>query len=197
MCSSDLWARVACCLALLTLTVAPARAEDTLALPLSDGAFWSLVSSVSEPNGQFPSDNLMSNESRFQHVIPSLRQRVAPGGVYVGVGPEQNFTYIAAVRPKLAFIVDLRRQNMLEHLLYKALFELAPDRVDFLSLLFGRPRPAGLGPGSTIKDVIAAYRATPRDTEAVDRNLATVRAHLVSRHEFPDRKSTRLNSSHT
>ena len=63
--------------------------------------------------------------------------------MYLGVGPEQNFTYIVALRPKLAFIVDIRRGNMNEHLLYKAFIELSADRADFLSRLFARPRPAG------------------------------------------------------
>ena len=75
--------------------------------------------------------------------MPRLQEAGQPGGVYVGVGPEQNFSYIAALRPKMAFIVDIRRQNMIEHLMYKALFELSEDRVDFLSRLFSRPRPGG------------------------------------------------------
>lgn len=184
MVSRAIIGRVVLCLTLLVLARG-SRAADTLASPLSAAAFWSLISEVSEPNGQFPSDNLMSNESRFQHVIPSLQERVAPGGVYVGVGPEQNFTYIAALRPTLAFIVDLRRQNMLEHLLYKAIFELAPDRTEFLSLLFGRPRPPSIGPDSSIKEIIAAYRATPRDPQAVERHLQAIRARLLTTHGFP------------
>src|SRR5262245_13142850 len=91
---------------------------------LSDSEFWTLISESSEPGGYFRSDNFVSNESAFQHVIPVLKKRIKPGGVYVGVGPEQNFTYVAALGPKLAFVVDIRRQNMLLHLMYKALFEL-------------------------------------------------------------------------
>jgi hypothetical protein len=68
---------------------------------------------------------------------PELTRRVAPGGVYLGVGPEQNFTYIAAMRPRVAFILDLRRGNADLHLMYKALFELAADRADFVSRLNG------------------------------------------------------------
>lgn len=179
---------VACallCLALLTLGIPARLAADTLAVPLSDAAFWSLTAQFSEPSGQFPSDNIMSNESRFQHVIPDLQRRVAPGGVYIGVGPEQNFTYIVALQPKLAFIVDLRRQNMVEHLLYKAIVELASDRADFLSVLFGRTRPSGIDASATIKALIDAYRAAPRDTAAVERHLQAIRTHLVTTHGFP------------
>jgi hypothetical protein len=86
-----------------------------------------------------------------------------PDGVYLGVGPEQNFTYIAAIRPKIAFIIDIRRQNMLQHLVYKAAFEMSENRADFLSRLFSRRRPAGLSDSSTVTELFNAYRATTAD----------------------------------
>ena len=49
---------------------------------------------------------------------PSLHQLRATGvqgGVYLGVGPEQNLTYIAAICPAMAFIVDIRRQAAMQH----------------------------------------------------------------------------------
>ena len=61
-----------------------------------------------------------------------------------------NFTYIAALQPKMAFITDIRRQNMLELLMYKAIFELSPDRADFMSRLFARKRPPRLTGESTV-----------------------------------------------
>src|ERR1043166_297182 len=67
---------------------------------LSDEGFWKLVTDFSEPGGSFPSDNLVSNELGFHNVLPELTGDRKPGGVYLGVGPEQNFTYIAALRPK-------------------------------------------------------------------------------------------------
>jgi hypothetical protein len=84
------------------------------------------VETLSEPGGFFRSDNFLSNETTYQEVIPELRKRVSPDGVYVGVGPDQNFTYITALRPRMAFIIDIRRQNMLEHLMYKAIIEASP-----------------------------------------------------------------------
>src|SRR5687768_1901891 len=90
---------------------------------LSDEEFWRIVTEFSEPGGYFRSDNFVSNESTWQHVIPPLKERIKPGGVYLGVGPDQNFTYIVAFEPKIAFIVDIRRDNMLHQLMYKALFE--------------------------------------------------------------------------
>src|SRR5262245_35854814 len=94
---------------------------DTLPAHLTNEEFWKMVTDFSEPGGYFRSENLLSNESAYQTVIPALRKTLSSGGVYLGVGPEQNFTYIVALEPKMAFVVDIRRQNMLEHLLYKAL----------------------------------------------------------------------------
>src|SRR5262249_7186895 len=112
---------------------------------LSDEAFWKLIADLSEQGGSFVSDNFVSNELGVQDVLSTLVEGRKPGGVYLGVGPEQNFTYIAALKPKIAFVFDIRRQNMIEHLTYKALFELSTDRADFLSRLFSRPRPSELG----------------------------------------------------
>ena len=80
---------------------------------LTDAEFWKLSQDLSEPNGSFRSENMLSNEMVLRGLLPEVVSRVKPGGVYLGVGPEQNFTYIAAVRPKLAFIIDIRRRNML------------------------------------------------------------------------------------
>jgi len=124
-------------------------ATDTLPSRISDADFWNLVGALSEPEGSFPFDNFMSNETTFQSVIPMLHAKARSGGAYLGVGPEQNFTYIATLRPKIAFIIDIRRQNLVEHLMYKALFELSADRATFVSRLFSRQRPPGLGSGST------------------------------------------------
>src|SRR2546428_11708673 len=38
------------------------------------------------------------------------------------------FRSITALHPRMAFIVDIRRQNMLEHLMYKAIIEMSDDR---------------------------------------------------------------------
>ena len=99
----------------------------------------------------------MSNELYMQRVVPDLTRTVKPGRVYMGVGPEQNFTYIAATRPAMAFIIDVRRGNMQLHLMYKALFELSADRADFVSRLFSLKRPAGLGRKSTAQEIFTAY----------------------------------------
>src|SRR5215467_4845442 len=73
---------------------------------LSDKEFWELTQSVSEPNGEFQSDNFLSNERGYQVVIPDLIATAKPGRVYLGVGPEQNFPYILALKPAIAIIFD-------------------------------------------------------------------------------------------
>ena len=115
---------------------------------------------MSEPNGYFRSDNLLSNEIWFQWVIPDLVDAEPPGGVYLGVGPEQNFTYIAALKPKMVFIIDIRRGNLHMHLMYKALFELSADRADFVSRLFTKPRPPGLAAKSTATELQSTRSGT-------------------------------------
>ena len=108
-------------------------------------SFASRVERLSEDGGDFDTDNLISNERSYLDVIPALHATGVSGGAYVGVGPDQNFSYIAQVKPEIAFIVDLRRDNMLLHLLFKALFAMSETRADYLSLLFGRPIPAPPG----------------------------------------------------
>jgi hypothetical protein len=99
------------------------------------------VARLSEPEGEFDTDNLISNERSYLEVVPALQRAGVSGGAYIGVGPDQNFSYIAHVRPTIAFIVDVRRDNLLLHLLFKALFELAEGRVEYLCLLTDRPFP--------------------------------------------------------
>jgi hypothetical protein len=159
--------------------------RDTLPARLTDQAFWRLLTDLSEPNGSFRSDNLVSNEIRFQWVLPELLRTLKPGGVYLGVGPEQNFTYIAALRPKLAFVLDVRRGNVDLHLLYKALFELSADRADFVSRLLSRRRPAGLTANSTAADIFGAFASTEPNEAFATETLAAIRNILVTLHRFP------------
>src|SRR5712671_3071592 len=132
-------------------------AADALPRELSDDAFWRLISDYSETSVHDFRFEYMSNEQEFLYVINRLKENRKPGGVYIGVGPEQNFTYISAIQPKMAFIVDIRRENMLEHLLYKAVFELSSNRVDFLSRLFARKAPAALGEKPTARALLQAF----------------------------------------
>ena len=107
-------------------------------------SFAGQIASLSEPGGYFDTDNLISNERSYLEVLPDLDRRDVRGGAYIGVGPDQNFSYIAHIRPSIAFILDIRRDNLLLHLLFKALFQQARTRIEYLALLFGRPVPADI-----------------------------------------------------
>lgn len=169
--------------AAIAVLVAPAvRAQSTIPQRLADKDLWQLNAEYSEPNGYFRSDNFLSNETGFQYVIPELRRLIAPGSVYLGVGPEQNFTYIVALQPKIAFIFDIRRGNMIAHLMYKAIFETSADRADFLSKLFSRPRPMGLDTNSTPQQLFSAYTAAVPDSALYKKNLAAVKEYLTKVH---------------
>lgn len=120
---------------------APAPVPDASTATADDAgrAFGSLVRDLSEPAGDFLTDNWVSNETSYLQPKEQLRGR--SGGAYVGVGPEQNFSYIALTKPELAFIIDLRRDNATLHLFYKAVFEIAESRDEFRALLTGGTNP--------------------------------------------------------
>jgi len=176
---------LAACVCGLLLVAGVRAAADTLPVKLADQEFWAIVQGFSERPGTFPSDNLLSNERGLQTIIPDLTRQVQKGGVYLGVGPEQNFTYMVALRPRMAFIFDIRRGNMALHLVYKALFELSTDRAEFVSRLFCRKRPSGLTASSTVAEIFDAFsRVTTTESEYVA-NVRAVVSQLTRTHGFP------------
>ena len=161
-----------------------AWSAEQLPSRLDDATFWKLITDFSEPGGSFVSDNFVSNELAFQDVLTTLTEGRKPGGVYLGVGPEQNFTYIAALKPSIAFVFDIRRQNMIEHLTYKALFETSNDRAEFLSRLFSRPRPADLGSDSSAVVLFSALQEVLPDDALFAETLRTIKQRLTIDHGF-------------
>jgi hypothetical protein len=179
---------VACfCVCLCGAALLGIRAQvvpDTLPAELGDKEFWSLVADFSEPDGFFRSDNLVSNERAYQQVVPELKRHALPNGVYLGVGPDQNFTYISALHPRMAFIVDIRRGNLLQQLFYKALVEMSDDRADFLARLFSRERPYGIDSLWTAGDLLDAFEEVEAGPELFQKNLADIQKWLTGRHGF-------------
>ena len=164
---------------------ATASAPVTLPTRLTDAEFWKLSNDFSEPNGYFRSDNLLSNEIWFQYLVPELQTYLGKGGVYLGVGPEQNFTYIAALEPRMVIIFDIRRGNMHTHLMYKALFELSTNRAEFVSMLFSRQKPAELTKDSTVQQIFTAVAAAPTSQERYKENLKRITDHLTKTRGLP------------
>ena len=167
---------------LLLVSILPAA--DTLPGSISDPVYWKMISDFSEPGGTFAFEMFMSNEVTFQEILPDLLRRVSPAGVYLGVAPEQNFTYIAALRPKVAFIIDIRRENMIEHLMYKAMFELSSTRLDFVSRLFSRPMPAGVDAQVSIDKIFSALSTSRADPRLLNQNLTQIKDLLQKTHGF-------------
>jgi hypothetical protein len=171
-------------IALICLSVALVKAADTLPGQYTDAEFWRMVTDFSEPGGDYQFENFVSNEISYQEVLPELSRLAKPGGVYFGVASEQNFTYIDVVRPKVAFIFDVRRQNTLQLLVYKALFELADNRADFVSLLFSRKRPAGLNANSSADALFQAIADAKPDPQLYAATLQKIKDRLIRQHRF-------------
>jgi hypothetical protein len=156
---------------------APAAAAPAKDAALSITEFAQLVERISEPNGYFDTDNLISNESSYLHVMGKMRKLNVTGGAYVGVGPDQNFSYIAQVRPHIAFIVDVRRDNQLQHLFFKALFALANNRAEYLCLLFGKPVVADAG-GWNITQIVGYLDKVQPDRKRFDATREKIAAKI-------------------
>jgi hypothetical protein len=155
---------------------------------LSNAEFWKLITTFSEPGGTFSSENFTSNETDFPAIVAALAADGPRGGAYLGVGPEQNFHYIAAIRPGIVFQLDIRRQAIIQHLMYKAIFELSSSRADFISLLFSRARPAGpdtssnaaaIHDTSSVAAIWDSFVFSPADSVLYNANRVRIRYHLV------------------
>lgn len=144
--------------------------------------FAALVDSLSEPEGYFDTDNLISNETSYLHVVDRL-MNMPSGRVYFGVGPEQNFSYIVHSRPSIAIIADIRRQNMLQHLLFKVLIEESADRYEFLCRLFAR-ECGPIDPGTGLQALLDRVRTAPPDPERLAADVARVREVLTDDYGF-------------
>jgi len=151
-----------------------ATRADSAPGDISDSAFAALVGRLSEPGGYFDTDNLISNETSYLHVMGKLQKLGVSGGAYIGVGPDQNFSYMAQVRPSIAFIIDIRRDNLLQQLMFKSLFELSDSRIEYLCLLFARPVPGDAAAWEArgiqdLVDYIDSTAASPKALEITNR----------------------------
>ena len=133
--------------------IAPSAAERSIILETLVGIF--------RVRRLLPFGQSAANEISYQHVLPQLTATAKTRRVYLGVCPEKNFTFTTALRPKIAFIIDIRRGNLDLQLMYKALFELSKDRAEFESRLFCRPRPQVLTNRSTPTVIFTAFKDVP------------------------------------
>ena len=148
-----------------------------------DTSFAASVARLSETPGYFDSDNLISNETSYLHAVSHLRSMGVTGGAYIGVGPDQNFSYIAAIRPAVAYMIDIRRDNLLMHLMFKAIFQRSSNRLEFLARWTGRVVPADVRSwdNAPIDSILTKVDSLAVDSTAseTDSLLATIRAYGV------------------
>lgn len=165
-------------LCITSVAMLPAQGADSL----SAREFAALSARLSDRGGYFDTDNLISNEQSLLHPLSALSQRGIRGGVYIGVGPDQNFNYIARTAPRLAIIADIRRDNLLHHLLFKALFAASRNRSEFLALWLGRPVPAPSARVAAwpIDSLVAWAGRTPSTIASADMALRAVRSRVMT-----------------
>ena len=186
-----IWLRTLCLLPLLPLlplllvASRPGHAQtgrEPQAPALSPQEFGKLSRALSEPGGYFDTDNLISNEASYLHVLGPLRERKVTGGAFLGVGPDQGFSYIAQIRPNIALMIDVRRDNLLQHLFFKGLFAAAPNRLAYLCLLFGKPLPDELSSWNQrpIEELVKHLRQTPATAKAFEAATRAVRAPILA-----------------
>ena len=143
-----------------TEAVLPDAAPPAPTTLMADAEVGPLIERLSEKGGNFPSENYVTNEASLLHVAAALRQPKLRDRAYVGVGPEQNYTYLALLEPRVAYIVDIRRGNLLEHVMFRGCFEVGKTRAAFLSALLARHEPAQAAPDPLLRaEGIARTRA--------------------------------------
>jgi hypothetical protein len=124
---------------------------------------------------------------------PKLR-----GRAYVGVGPEQSYTYLAMLEPRVAYIVDIRRGNLLEHMFFRGCFEAAATRLEFLSALLMR-RPKDARDTTAIGALEEAFRDVPANDALRDEGIARTKAIFerlrVAHSESDDRAIARIHEA--
>ncbi len=169
---------------LLALSGSMTAGAQSIPTRLDDSTFWRMMTDMSEPWGVFRSENFVSNETSYQWIVPELTQTVRPGGVYLGVAPDQNFTYIVNVKPRIAFIVDIRHQNAMQHLMYKALIEMSNNRAEFLAKLFARKTLPSADVNAPIHALFDGLANTAPDSMVYRSTLAAIKDWLINKHGF-------------
>ncbi len=108
----------------------------------TDNNFSNIIKQLDDPpTGPSSADNLMTNEDSIASIVDQISKEVPKGQVYLGVGPDQNYSLMAQVEPSYGFILDYRKKNQLLHLFQKALVEISADQQTYLENFWGRNFP--------------------------------------------------------
>jgi len=169
---------------ILAFSAVPAFVQT--APEVSAAEFSRIVTEFSETGSAFHTDNWVSNELSYLEVIDAFRRYEIEGGGYIDVGPEQNFTYIAAIKPDIAFLIDIRHQNTMQHLVYKIIFEKSETRAGFLSMLFSISPDTGTVPGEEADagDLVRYFESCDTNAGMYDETLHTVFNTLKEKYGF-------------
>jgi hypothetical protein len=172
---------------IVVLGIAAAKRSGSGFDSISAEDFTGIIREFSETGGYFISDNFISNEEQYLNVVDKMKKLGATGGAYIGVGPEQNFTYIARIRPQIAFIVDIRRQALIQQLMFKALFQLCETRTDFLARLLSRRIQGPNAPeaGAAMDEWMSYFSLTPPDAKAFVSTVEETKRTIQKNFGFP------------
>lgn len=149
---------------------------------MTDAQLGELMGKLSESPGDFPSHNFVSNETSYLDAAKVLREPSMRGRAYVGVGPEQNLTYVGLMQPAIAYVVDIRRGNAVEHLVLRSCMERGKTRVDFVSALTSRRAPDSLlakGEQASVEEIAEAFRGAKPDASLRAEGRAAVDATMA------------------
>jgi hypothetical protein len=92
------------------------------------------------------------------------------------------------VRPRIAFIIDIRRQAIIQHLMYKAVFHMADSRAQFLSLLLSKPLPKEkektFSADAPVNELLAYFSQATADDKVYGKNLDAIRKTIEKDFKF-------------
>ncbi|MCY1068518.1 hypothetical protein OV090_27495 [Nannocystis sp. RBIL2] len=129
---------------------APAGAGGTA--PLSAEQRATMLAGPEDSLIETPIHYMKSNEVRHDVFFPYVAGK---GGVYVGVGSDQNYTLAAAAGSELIFLLDIDQSVVDLHRCYEALIEASPDP----KILFDRWKAEAEGDSAKILET--AYAGLP------------------------------------
>lgn len=137
---------------------------------------------AAEPASTYNLDCFVTSEVGHNDLLTRCRP-VRQGGAYLGVGPCQNFSYIGALRPACALIVDARIDNLIEHLIFKLVFERARTPAQYLAVLCSRLLPADVPPDPGA--LLPAFDRAPAPAGLFEDNWRVLCRDLADRWSMP------------
>ncbi|RLT14098.1 MAG: hypothetical protein DWI24_03455 [Planctomycetota bacterium] len=135
----------------------------------SSNTFGARIQALDGPaTGPASADNLMTNEDSIASVVDQIAKEVPPRQVYLGVGPDQNYTLMAHARPENCYVIDFRKKNQLLHLFHKALVEISTSRIQYLENFWAREISEEIRKKGQTMDFIESFKNQSVDPQKLD-----------------------------